>query len=391
MKLKLAVAALACSIGMLAHAQTRGVTDKEILLSHITDLSGPVAQFGKESRNGMQMKIDEINAQGGINGRKLRLLVEDNGYDPRKAVLATQKLVSGDQVFAVLGHLGTATNMAVLSFLIESKVFNFLPQGASQALYDPPNPYKVGLAPSYHSMIGASLDHLLKKKGYKKVGVLYQDDDMGKDVVVGTESLLKSMNRTVTEKVSYKRGATDFSSQIAKLKAAGVDLVVMGTTVREMVGAVSEANKTGFKPDYLGTAASYSPQVPALGGAAMNGIYASTFIQMPYADDPNPAVREYVAAYKKKFNEDPGLYSMYGTYTIDTFAKLAAKAGKNLTPETFNAAMESAPLEQDKLGNPGFTVSKDNRLAIRKVRVVQLVDGKWRSVSDLIDTAVPAK
>ncbi|RJF95449.1 ABC transporter substrate-binding protein [Noviherbaspirillum saxi] len=386
---KISMVALACAFGATAsvYAQVQGVTDKEIVLGVITDLSGAVAQYGKESRNGMQMKVDEINAQGGVNGRKLRLVVEDNGYDPKKAVLATQKLVTGEKVFAVLGHLGTATNMAVLPFLIENKVFNFLPQGASKEFYDPPNPYKVALAPSYRFMATTSLRYLLEKKDYKKIGVLYQDDDFGQDVLAGVELQLKADKKSLVEKVSYKRGATDFSSQMAKLRAADCDLVIVGATLRELVGSVLEAKKIGFSPAILTTAAAYSQQVPALGGRSMDGIYASSFIPLPYNDDPNPAVREYAAAYTKRFNESPGLYSMYGTYTVDSFAKIAAKAGKNLTPETFNAAMESTRLEPDNFGNPGFVVTKNDRLAVKRIRMFQIVDGKWRPVSDLIETA----
>lgn len=384
---KISIATLVCAVACMTQAHAQGVTDKEIVLGVITDLSGPVAQYGKEARNGMQMKVDEINAQGGVNGRKLRLVVEDNGYDPKKAVLAAQKLVTGEKVLAVLGHLGTAPNMAVLPFLIESKVFNFLPQGASKEFYDPPSQYKVGLAPSYRSMAITSLSYLLGKKAYKKIGVLYQDDDFGQDVLAGVEAQLKASGKTLAEKASYKRGATDFSSQVAKLKAADCDLVVIGATLRELVGSVSEAKKIGFNPTILATAAAYSQQVPTLGGKAMEGVYASTFIQLPYADDPNPAVRDYFAAYKKRFGEDPGLYTMYGNYTVDTFARIAAKAGKNLSADTFNAAMESSRMEPDNLGNPGFAVTKNDRLAVKKIRVVQIVDGKWRSVSDLIETA----
>jgi branched-chain amino acid transport system substrate-binding protein len=117
---KIAGVTFACLISVVAQAKTQGVTDKEIVLGLITDLSGPVSQYGKESRNGMLLKIEEINAKGGINGRKIRLVAEDNGYDPKKAVLAAQKLVSGDNVFAVLGHLGTATNISCRKALRKS-------------------------------------------------------------------------------------------------------------------------------------------------------------------------------------------------------------------------------------------------------------------------------
>lgn len=375
----------------MAGAQSKGVTDSELVLGLITDLSGPIANYGKESRNGMNMAVDEINAKGGIQGRKIKLLVEDHGYEPKRAVLAAQKLVTQDGVFAILGHLGTATNMAALPFLIENKVFNFMPQGASSALYDPPSPYKIALAPSYFSMSASSLDYLMKKKPYKRVGVIYQDDDYGREAYEGVEAYLKAKGTPLVEKTSYKRGATDFSSQMAKLKAADCDLVFNASTLREFIGSVGEARKIGFNPDFLGTAANYSQQVPVLGGAAMEGVYGATFIALPYADDPNPAVRDWFAAYKKRFNEDPGLYSMYSYYAMTTFAKAADKAGKNLTPESFNTAMEATKLGPDVLGNPGFNVSKDNRLSNQKVRVTQLVKGKWNLVSEFLDPVVVPK
>lgn len=382
--------ALLCAF-TLAGAQSKGVTDAELVLGLITDLSGPVANYGKESRNGMNMAVDEINAKGGIQGRKIKLLVEDNGYEPKRAVLAAQKLVTQDGAFAILGHLGTATNMAALPFLIENKVFNFMPQGASSGLYDPPSPYKVALAPSYFSMSASTIDYMMKKKAYKRVGVIYQDDDYGREAFEGVEAYLKAKGTPLVEKTSYKRGATDFSSQMAKLKAADCDLVFNASTLREFIGSVGEARKIGFNPDFLGTAANYSQQVPLLGGAAMEGVYGATFIALPYADDPNPAVRDWFAAYKRRFNEDPGLYSMYAYYAMTTFAKAADNAGKNLTPETFNTALEATKLGTDALGNPGFNVSKDNRLSNQKVRVTQLVKGKWNLVSEFLEPVVVPK
>ena len=112
--LKTCLTTLLLSAATLAMAQNKGVTDTEIVLGTITDLSGPVANYGKESRNGMNMAVDEINAKGGVQGRKIRLLVEDHGYEPKRAVLAAQKLIQQDGVFAILGHLGTPTNMAAL-------------------------------------------------------------------------------------------------------------------------------------------------------------------------------------------------------------------------------------------------------------------------------------
>src|SRR6187401_1344604 len=112
------LAALSATLAVLAApagaADPQGVSKTEIVVGSIQDLSGPIAGFGKQVRLGMMLRVDEINEQGGINGRKLRLIVEDSAYDPKKAVLAAQKLVNQDKVFAVVGHVGTAHNNAAM-------------------------------------------------------------------------------------------------------------------------------------------------------------------------------------------------------------------------------------------------------------------------------------
>ena len=120
----------------VAHAQTQGVSKTEIVIGTIQDLSGPIAAFGKQSRNGMQLRVDEINEQGGINGRKVKLLVEDAGYDPKRAVLSAQKLVNQDKIFLMAGHVGTAHNNAAMPVQFEKNVINFLPITAAREMYE---------------------------------------------------------------------------------------------------------------------------------------------------------------------------------------------------------------------------------------------------------------
>ena len=123
MKLKsiaiLAALALAAT-GAQAQKTSQGVSKDEILLGSIQDLSGPLAGFGKQARLGMMLRVDEINEQGGINGRKLKLIIEDSGYDPKRAVLAAQKLVNQDKIFMMVGHIGTAQNLATFPVLFEN-------------------------------------------------------------------------------------------------------------------------------------------------------------------------------------------------------------------------------------------------------------------------------
>ena len=125
----LAATALAAST---AFAQQQGVTKDEIVLGSIQDLSGPIAAFGKQVRLGMMLRADEINEQGSINGRKIKLLVEDSAYDPKRAVLAAQKLVNQDKIFMMVGHIGTAQNLAAMPVQFEKNIVNFFPVTAAR-------------------------------------------------------------------------------------------------------------------------------------------------------------------------------------------------------------------------------------------------------------------
>ena len=134
----LLVAALALVAGPLfaqSKAPPQGVSKDEIVVGSIQDLSGPIAGFGKQVRAGMLLRVDEINEQGGINGRKLKLIVEDSAYDPKKAVLAAQKLVNQDKIFIMVGHIGTAQNNAAMPVQFEKNVINFFPVTAAREMY----------------------------------------------------------------------------------------------------------------------------------------------------------------------------------------------------------------------------------------------------------------
>ena len=153
----------------LALAQSQGVTKDEIVIGSIQDLSGPLAGFGKQDRLGMMLRVDEVNEQGGINGRKLRLIVEDSGYDPRRAVLAAQKLVNQDKIFAMVAHIGTAQNMAAMPIQFEKNVINFFPITAAREMYEPFHRLKYSFAATYYDQIRHAAPKLAKEKSAKKV------------------------------------------------------------------------------------------------------------------------------------------------------------------------------------------------------------------------------
>ena len=330
----------------------------------------------------MQLRVDEINEQGGVNGRKIVLKVEDSGYDPKRAVLAAQKLVNQDQIFAMVGHIGTAQNLATFPVLFAKNVVSFFPVTAAREMYEPLHRLKYSFAATYYDQMRQAVPRLVKEKGAKKVCTIYQDDEFGHEVVRGAEAGLKTMGMELAEKTSFKRNATDFSSQTARMKAAGCDLVVLGTIIRETIGAIAEARKTGFSPTFLGSSAAYTDLIHKLGGKAMDGLYATMTVQNPYLDEASQPLRFWANKYKTKFNEDPAVLSAYGYILMDAFIKGAQKAGPGLTTDSFVKAMDSMTIPSDIFGNAEMTFSPTKRLGSDAARMSQLQDGRWKVVSD---------
>ena len=389
---------IACTLALatLALAATtalaqQGVSKTEIVVGTIQDLSGPLAGYGKQDRNGMQLRVDEINEQGGVHGRKLKLLVEDSGYDPKRAVLAAQKLVNQEKIFIMVGHLGTAQNNAAMPVQFEKNIVNFMPITAAREMYEPTNRLKYALVSAYYDQMRLALPKMVKEKNVKKICTIYQDDEFGLEVLRGAEAGLKSISMDMTEKTSFKRGSTDFSSQVAKMKASGCELVVLGTIIRETIGTIAESRKTSFNPVFLGTQAAYTDLIHKLGGKPMDGMYATMSVQNPYLDEASQPIRFWANKYKTKFNEDPTVFSVYGYTVVDLFIQAAQKAGPNLTTDSFIKAMDTMVIPTDMFGSAPSSYSATKRIGSNASRLSQIQDGKWKVISPYFGDDVAAK
>ena len=376
-----ALASVALS-ATLASAQQQGVSKDEIVLGTIQDLSGPIAGFGKQIRSGMQLAVEELNEQGGINGRKVKLIVEDSAYDPKKAVLAAQKLVNQDKIFMMVGHLGTAQNMAAMPVQFEKNVINFFPITAAREMYEPFHKLKYSFAATYYDQMRFAVPKLVKEKAAKKVCTMYQDDDFGLEVERGAEAGLKTIGMAFAEKTSFKRGATDFSSQISKMQASGCDFIVMGTLIRETIGGIGTARKLGYSPTFLGSSGAYTDLIHKLGGKAMDGFYATMTVQNPYTDEQSPPIRFWANKYKTKFNDDPTVFSVYGYLVVNSFANAATKVGANLTTDSFIKVMDTMRIPTDIFGSAPATFTPIKRLGSDASRLSQIQDGKWKVMSE---------
>jgi branched-chain amino acid transport system substrate-binding protein len=282
----------------------------------------------------------------------------------------------------MVGHIGTAQNNAAMPIQFEKEVINFFPLTAAREMYEPFHRLKFSINSTYYEQLRTTLPRLIKEKNITKVCAIYQDDEFGLEVLRGAEEGLKSEKLSLVDKASFKRGATDFSSQVARMKAADCELVVLGTIIRETVGTIGQARKTGFNPVFLGTSAAYSELIHKLGGKLTEGMYATMTSQIPYVDSQVAPVRFWANKYKTKFNEDPSSMSVFGYNAIDIFAQAMESTGDRPTTSKFIRGMETIQVPGDIFGSPPLKFTPTRRLGNDVSRLSQIEDGKWKVVSD---------
>ena len=187
-----------------AAAATRGVTDTEIVIGTMTDLSGVTAVQGVNNANAMRMAFDEVNARGGIHGRKIRWIVEDMEYIVPKAVQAMNKLLNRDNIFFALGNGGTPHNDAVMPSMFEKNVPNVFPLTCARSMYEPFNRLKFGQFASYYDQMRAGVKYFVEQRGKKVIGSMYQDTDFGKDVHAGVVAQLEAMGMKLAAETAHR-------------------------------------------------------------------------------------------------------------------------------------------------------------------------------------------
>ncbi|WP_428665234.1 ABC transporter substrate-binding protein [Reyranella sp.] len=373
-----AVAALAAASG--AWAQQRGVTATEVTFGMPTDLSGVAATYGVSSSNGVKMRFEEANEAGGINGRKLKVIVEDQGYQVPKAVQACNKLINRDKVFAFVGPLGTPMNNACFKDQFAAGVPNLFPLSAARSMYEPFEKLKFYGAASYTDQIRSGIEYFVKTKGKKAVCVMYQDTDFGKEIVAGAELQTQKLGIKVVAMAAHKPTDQDFTAPITKLREAGCDLIAMGTIVRDTIVPYTTARKAGWNDvTFLGSAAAYDAVVGAAPG--MDGFYTMGLTEMPYADSDVASVKKFVADYKKRFNVDPNIGAVYGYVAADITVQGLKNAGKDLTTDSFVKGLEAIKDHHDIFNGPPVTFGPNIRQGASSSFLAEVKGGRWVPVT----------
>ena len=387
MKTRLAVGVLVMTAALggtaLAQKETRGVTPTEIVLGMHTDLSGPAATYGVSSSNAVKMRFDEANDKGGIQGRKIKLIVEDTQYQVPRAVQAGTKLINRDKIFAMVAPLGTPMNNALFKDQFEAGVPNLFPLSAARSMYEPFHKLKFYGAASYVDQVRAGINYFVTKKGKKALCAMYQDTDFGKEVLDGVQIQADKMKIKLAETTTHKPTDQDFTAQITKLKAAGCDLVVVGTIVRDSIVPYATARKIGWNDvDFLGAASSYDLVVAAAQGGVTEGFYAMGLTDMPYRDTLSPAAQAWFDRYKDRYKTEPNIGAVYGQVAADLTVTALEKAGKDLTTDSFIKGMESIKGYKDIFNGPEVSFGPDKHQGANSSFLAVVKGGRWVRVTD---------
>jgi branched-chain amino acid transport system substrate-binding protein len=377
----LAAASLAMlATGAFAEGQ-RGVTDTEILVGTITDLSGVTAVQGVNNANAVRLAFDEVNEKGGINGRKIHYIVEDSQYQVPRAVQAINKLINNDGVFFTIEDGGTPMNNATFPMAIEKNVPKLLPLSAARSMYEPFHKLKFSQYSSYVDQMRAGVKYFVEQRGRKVVCAMYQDTDFGKDVLAGATIQAEAMGMKVVATTAHKPTDTDFSAAVTKLREAKCDVIVLGTIVRDTTIIIATTKKLGWDVDLLGQVATYDTAIADAPGNVADGFFSMAPSLYAYPDDPRPAVKVFMQKYKAKYGVDANYLGQMGYTSAQIAIEALQRAGHDLTVDSLVKAMESIQDFHDIFGGTySFSATSHHGATAAFLSVVH--NGRWEPVVD---------
>lgn len=373
------VASLALAATVPAAAQ-QGVSDTEIVLGCSNSFSGPLAYTGEQAtRFGVDLYFKVVNDGGGINGRKVRTVYYDDGYKPQEAVANTRKLVEQDKIFAVIAPQGTPPVMATLEYLEENRVPLLFPFQGSPVIRG--KKYVFSGMTLYDRQSRMMIDYLVGQRKLRTFGVLYQDDDYGKSFLAAFEKDLMRHNLKLAATESVKRGVTDVSAQIAKLRTASPQAVFLVLTPGPGAQALKERQKIGWTDTVMVSSGPLTDEkYLALAGDASEGVEGLSLWPDPLTSDL-PGMKAYRDAMQKYFGKnEPNRYSLSGYFAAMLFTEGAKRAGKDLTRETLIRALEGLNGFQSAI-LPPVTIGADHETQ-RQGFWVRVEKGRFKQLTD---------
>ena len=326
---------LALAGSVTCHAQ--GVTDTEIVLGQSVALSGPAEQLGKDMQLGATIYFNQVNAKGGVNGRRIVLKTLDDGYEPPRAVANTKRFIE-EKVFALFGYVGTPTSQAVLPLFTEAKVPYVGAFTGAQLLREPFNRYIFNVRASYFDETEAIVQHLTAMS-VDRIAVFYQNDAYGQAGLAGVERALKKRRLEVAGKGTVERNTIEVKMAVDSLVAAKPQAIVMISAYKSCAAFIRDMRKAGYGYTFWNVSFVGSKALAKELGTEGRGVQISQVVPFPW-DNSVPVVKEYRRLLDDARGE-PGFGTLEGFIAAKVTVEGLRRAGRNLTRESFIRAMES--------------------------------------------------
>jgi branched-chain amino acid transport system substrate-binding protein len=384
--------------GGSASAQTKtgpGVSDSEILIGQTNPYSGPLSAYGTQGR-AESAYYNMINEQGGVNGRKIRLLSLDDGYSPPKTVEQHRRLVEGDEVLGVVGTMGTPTNSAIVKYMNSKSVPHiFIATGASKWGDYKDYPWTMGWYPTYRSEGAIYGKYVRDNIKDAKVAILSQNDDYGKDFVAGFKAGLGDMaDKLIVKELTYEVSEPTIDSQIITLKASGANVLFSASTAKAAAQTIRKAGELDWHPTHflVQNANSISTVLTPAGLDNSKGLISTAYIKDPvdpqFANDDG--IKWYLAFMKKYYPEgdvnDP--QNEIGVSIAATFVQVLKQCGNNLSRENLLAEANNIKDLELPLLLPGIKLNTgtQDHYPIEQFQLVKF-DGKtWSRFGDVLSS-----
>jgi branched-chain amino acid transport system substrate-binding protein len=377
-----------------AGSSTPGVTSTQVLIGGTAPLSGSASSFQSVAK-GAAAYFRYVNAHGGVNKRKIKYIYKDDGYDPSKTVDATRELVQQNKVFAIFNSLGTEHNLATRSYLNALKVPQlFVASGATAFGKDYKQfPWTIAYQPNYRAEGTIYGRYVAKTSPKARIGVLYQNDDYGKDLLAGLRNGLGKKAKLVVSKQNYDVTDSDVQSQVAKLKSARVNTLMLFATPKFAIQSYVYAKKLGWRPKVFVNAVASAANIMGLATLGAGKKQTEGSISIVFLKDPTDArwkkdagMKLYRSIMKRYKGGNPSdVYAVYGMSVAHTFVAALKKAGKNLTRPGIMKAATSLNVKNDPFLLPGITVrtTRNDHFPLDQSKLERFHNGHWVSFGGL--------
>jgi branched-chain amino acid transport system substrate-binding protein len=384
-------ALLATSPASAQKTYSPGASDTEIKLGQSTPLSGPASAFGAGAGRAVVGYFEMLNEKGGINGRKISFTQLDNAYNAPKAMEQSRKLIDDVGVLAEVGTIGTAPNVAIQKYLNSKQVPQLFITAGGRRFNDPKTfPWTVPLYPDFETEGTVAAKYILKAKPDAKIGVLYQNDDYGKDYLKGLRAGLGAKASQIFTEVSYEVADPTIDSQIVQLKAAGIDTLVEQSSAKAAAQSIRRVHELDWHPLHIigGSTASVETVLKPAGLDASKGLVTTQFLKQP--GDPAWANDDEVKAYKAflaKYapNANPDDYSVLVAYmNVHAITLALQKCGDNLTRENLIHQATSLHGERLPMMLPGVHISTapNDYTPFKTLRIAIFDGASWNLSGD---------